>query len=204
MNKRRTLEIAVAIVLAGGSAALGQDSNGTAPPAPLTAAERLRYAFQGTFSFRLAIMAGAMAGVEQASNKPEQWDQGVSGYAVRFGSIWGQKALYSSLLFGATSLHHEDPRRLYSEKHGFGPRLLDAVKLSWMARRDNGSIGFSYSRLISFPGTRLIAYSWYPDGYASPRKPLQQAGFALAANPLFGILHEFAPDFKKRLLSHPH
>ena len=67
-----------------------------------------------------------------------------------------------------------------------------------MARRDDGRVGFAYSRALSFPTARLIAYTWYPDGYSSPEQPLQQVGLSLAINCAFGVVHEFAPDLKKR------
>jgi hypothetical protein len=182
-----------------GSWSATRENGGASGYTPFAPSEKHHLSFDDTFSMRFAVMAAAMAGIQQAQNSPSQWGQGAEGYADRFASLWGQKYLYSSLMFGTTTLFGEDPRRLYSEKHGFVPRFADAVRLSWMARRDDGRVGFAYSRTLSITTARLIAYTWYPDGYSSPEKPLQQVGLSLAINCAFGVAYEFAPDLKKRL-----
>jgi len=182
-----------------GSWSATRESGGASGYMPLAPSEKHHLAFDDTFSARFALMAAAMAGIQQAQNSPAQWGQGAAGYADRFASSWGQKYVYSSLMFGTTTLFGEDPRRPYSEKHGFAPRFADAMRLSWMARRDDGHLGFAYSRTLSITGARLIAYGWYPNGYSSAEKPLQQVGVALAANCVLSVAHEFAPDLRKRV-----
>jgi hypothetical protein len=98
-----------------GSWSATRESGGGSGYVPFAPSEKHHLSFDDTFSMRFAVMAAAMAGIQQAQNSPSQWGQGAAGYADRFASLWGQKYLYSSLMFGTTTLFGEDPRRLYSK-----------------------------------------------------------------------------------------
>jgi hypothetical protein len=60
---------------------------------PLTQRERTHLYFKTMVNPLGYIKAGFSAGIDQWNDKPEEWEQGVSGYGKRFANILGQYSI---------------------------------------------------------------------------------------------------------------
>jgi hypothetical protein len=146
------------------------------------------------------LFAGLGAGYSQWRNRPPQWGQGAEGYGRRFGTIYGISAFRQSVLFAGSALHHEDVRRLRSDRHGFWPRTGDALRLAFLSRRDDGSLGFAYARVVSDLGTMALAMEVYPDRRRFTPRTMSRATLSYGVGrEALSVLREFTPDLLKAL-----
>jgi hypothetical protein len=141
------------------------------------------------------LSVGLGAGIAQLEHAPSQWGQGAEGYGRRFGTFYGIAAFRQSVLFAGSSLLHEDPRPLRSQRHGFVPRTVGALKLAMQSRRDNGSLGFAWARTVADMGTGTLGMSVYPGHPITGRSMLNFSLGYFAGRETSSVFSEFAPGF---------
>lgn len=167
---------------------------------PLTNSQKLDRTLGRLVRPAWVLFAGLGAGYSQWRNRPPQWGQGAEGYGRRFGTIYGISAFRQSVLFAGAALHHEDLRRLRSERRGFWPRTGDALRLAFLSRRDDGSLGFAYARVVSDLGTIALARAAYPDRGPFTRRTMSRVALSYGVGrEVLGVVREFTPDLLKAL-----
>ena len=97
------------------------------------------------------------------------------------------------MMFGASSLLHEDNRYIPSQETTFGPRLKYAIESSFMARRDNGTRRFSYSRLGSYIATAFISREWQPHSTNGAQNAITSLETVIGTTVAFNVAREFLP-----------
>jgi hypothetical protein len=109
------------------------------------------------------------AGIGQASNAPPEWNQGVKGYAKRFGSDFGIAAVSTTTRYGLAQAFREDTWYYRCECRGFFPRLSHAMISTLTSRRgEDGHRVFSIPALVApYTGSMTATYGWYPDRYGA-------------------------------------
>jgi len=116
------------------------------------------------------IVASAFtAGLNQFTNSPPEWRQGVEGYSKRFGSDVGIVAVATTSRYGLAEAFKEDTLYYRCECRGIGPRMRHAVVSTLTARRgDDGHRVFSIPALIApYAGTMTAVYAWFPNRYGA-------------------------------------
>ena len=180
--------LSVAIVLAGLSlTARSQsqsfsgsgDPSGTAPgvtsgqldltyerPTQRTMASN--YVFDAFGPYPIAGAAIA-AGINQFSNAPPEWNQGVEGYSKRFGSDFGIAAVGTTTRYGLSEAFREDAMYYRCECKGVLPRMSHAVIATLTARRGaDGHRVFSFPALVApYAGSMAAVYGWYPNRFGA-------------------------------------
>jgi len=146
-------------------------------------------------------MKGALsAGMNQAQDKPGEWEQGMSGYGKRFGDIMGQYAIRNTVMFGFESLLHEDNRYFGSRKKGFWPRTGYALSSGILARHDNGKRYPSASLLIGYASGAGLSRLWQPPSGDSAGDAAVSFGISMGWNVGLGVVKEFLPDILRPLM----
>jgi hypothetical protein len=116
-------------------------------------------------------IAGAAfgAGINQATNTPPEWNQGVEGYAKRFGSDYGIAMVATTTRYGLSEAFKEDALYYRCECKGIFPRMSHAVISTFTARRgDDGHRVFSLPALVApYVGSMTAVYGWYPNRYGA-------------------------------------
>jgi len=116
-------------------------------------------------------VAGAAfgAGIGQWSNAPPEWDQGMKGYAMRFGSDYGIAMVSTTTRYGLSQAFKQDAMYYRCECGGVLPRLRHALLSTLTARRgENGGRVFSIPALVGpYAGSMTAAYGWYPNRYGA-------------------------------------
>jgi hypothetical protein len=109
------------------------------------------------------------AGVNQFSNSPPEWHQGLKGYGRRFGSDFGMVAVGTTTRYGLAEAFKEDTLYYRCECTGVFPRLRHAVLSTLIARRgDDGHRVFSAPALVApYAGAMTAVYGWYPDRFGA-------------------------------------
>jgi len=129
---------------------------------PMTQPERNRLYFKSMVNPLSFAKVGFSAGIDQANDKPTEWEQGASGYGKRFANILGQYSIQRTVTYGLGSALHEDNRYFNSGKEGFWPRTGYAISSGILARHDDGSRHFSISQVGGVAAGAFLARTWLP------------------------------------------
>ena len=129
-------------------------------------AERFRRYVKSTVGpFALARTA-ASAGIQQAGDSPEEWEQGMKGYGKRFASSFGRNAIQQTIIYGLDEALDLDTGFQRSKRSGFFPRLKDALLENITSRTRSGNRVLSAPRLIGvYTGGVISREAWYPERY---------------------------------------
>jgi hypothetical protein len=166
---------------------------------PMTQAERNRRYFKTMVNPLGFVKSGFSAGIDQANDKPREWEQGASGYGKRFANILGQYSIQRTVTYGLGSALHEDNRYFNSGKKGFWPRTGYALTSGILARHDDGSRHFSISQVGGVAAGAFLARVWLPPSQSSAGDGAVSFGITMGSNAGFGIVKEFLPDLGRAM-----
>ena len=108
----------------------------------------------------------ATAGINQWTNHPEEWEQGMEGYGKRYASAFGQNAIQQTVTYGLDSAMGLDTGFQRSKREGFFPRLKDALLQNVTSRTKSGKRVISVPRFAGvYTGSIVARETWYPDRY---------------------------------------
>ena len=175
------------------------DANKTAF-APLSQHDRTHMYFKSLVNPVLYFKGALSGAIDLANHKPEEWEQGASGYAKRTGNILAQYGIQRTVTFGLSSALHEDNRYFGSGKKGFWRRTGYAVGGSFLARHGNGKQYPSISLIGGFAAAAFISRSWQPPSTRSMGDGAVSFGYSMGYNVLGCVAKEFLPDIVRPLV----
>jgi hypothetical protein len=145
------------------------------------------------------------AGINQFSNSPPEWNQGVEGYARRFGSNYGIAVVATSTRYGLSEAFREDAMYYRCECGGIFPRMRHALVSTLTARRgEDGHTVFSIPALVGpYAGTMTAIYAWYPSRYGA-KDAFREGNYSLLAFAGENVALEFFYSGPHSLLSRMH
>jgi hypothetical protein len=161
---------------------------------PLTQREKTHNYFRTMVNPLGYFKAAFSAGIDQWNDKPEEWEQGASGYGKRFANIVGQYTIQRTVTFGLSSALREDNRYFNSGKHGVWPRTGYALASGVLARHDDGSRNISISQLGGVAAGAFVSRLWLPPSQNSAGDGAVSFGITMASNTAFSVVKEFLPD----------
>jgi hypothetical protein len=167
---------------------------------PLTQSERNHLYFRSMVNPLSFIRVAGSAGIDQAKDKPDEWEQGASGYGKRFANIFGQYSIQRTVTYGLGSVLHEDNRYFNSGQKSFWPRVGYALESGILARRDDGTRRFSISQAGGTAAGAFLARPWLPPSQSSLADAATSFGITTGTNIGFGVFKEFLPDMIRPLL----
>ena len=149
--------------------------------------------------------AALTAGLNQFTNSPPEWRQGVEGYSKRFGSDFGIIAVGTTARYGLAEAFKEDTMYYRCECSGVFPRLSHALISTLTARRgEDGHRVFSIPSLIApYAGTMTAVYGWYPRRYGA-RDAFRMGNYSLLGYMGGNISLEFFYSGPHSLLNRMH
>jgi len=162
------------------------------------------YAFDA-FGPYPAAGAGVAAGINQWSNSPPEWGQGVSGFGKRFGSDFGIAAIGTTTRYGLAEAFREDTLYYRCECLGPFPRLRHALISTLTGRRgEDGHRVFSFSALAApYAGSMTAVYAWYPERFGA-KDAFRMGNYNLLAFMGCNIALEFFYSGPHALISRMH
>jgi hypothetical protein len=166
---------------------------------PLSQRERTRIYAKTMINPLGFVKAGLSAGIDQWKDKPQEWEQGASGYGKRYANILGQYAIQRTVTFGLSSALHEDNRYFNSGKHGVWPRIGYALTSGFLARHDDGRRNFSFSQVGGVAAGAFLSRLWQPASQSSAGDGAVSFGLTMASNTGFSIVKEYLPDLGRAL-----
>jgi hypothetical protein len=117
--------------------------------APMTPKLKFQLTIRSVIDPMTFMVAGSLAGVEQAHNTFPGYGQGSEGYAKRFGAAYADATLGRMVSRAILpTVLHQDPRYFYRGSGSFRSRLLYALAQSVVCRGDNGQLQPNYSQIM--------------------------------------------------------
>jgi hypothetical protein len=113
--------------------------------------------------------AAIVAGINQYSNAPPEWNQGVTGYSKRLASSYGIALVSTTTRYGLSEVFKQDAMYYRCDCRGVLPRLNHAVLSTFTARHgEDGRRVFSIPSLVApYVGSMTAIYGWYPNRYGA-------------------------------------
>ena len=153
-----------------------------------------RYVNSTVGPFRLARTA-ASAGIDQWSDNPEEWGQGMKGYGKRFASGLGRNAIQQTITYGLDSALTLDTGFQRSKREGFFPRFKDALLENVTSRTRSGKRVISAPRFVGvYSGAVIASETWYPERY-SYKDGLRSGTGTLLAGFGINLIREFVVNW---------
>jgi hypothetical protein len=198
------LAIAVPATLAAQSPSSVPASAGSTLTAPsLSVGEKFTYHVAHSFGVGAFLGVGVSAGVSQATNTPSEWGQGGEGFARRVGSAFGVTLSRNAMGFVLDSALREDPRYFPSREKGFGRRLGNVLRQTFIARTDSGRDRFAFSRFGSAFAAGQLANAWEPRSNGHVEDGLVRGCISIGGDAALNFLEEFIPFLRPHELRHP-
>jgi hypothetical protein len=151
------------------------------------------------------VSAATLAGINQDTNSPPEWNQGVEGYSKRFGSALGIAAVGTTVRYGLSEAFKEDALYYRCDCRGVFPRMGYAMVSTLTARRgDDGHRVFSLPALLApYAGSMTAVYGWYPNRFG-PKDAFRVGNYNLLIYMGGNISLEFIYSGSHSLLSRMH
>ena len=165
---------------------------------PMTEGQRFHRYLKDAFNPLSLLNSAASAGIGQWRDLPREWGRGAEGYGRRYASSYAAHIVDETLIFGASSVLHEDNRYVPSRQYGFGPRIEHALARTFLARDDHGKRRVSVSRIVGWAGTAFISRAWQPIGNRNFRSGAIDFGSSMAMAAGFNVAREFLPIISYR------
>ena len=159
---------------------------------PLTAGQKFRLAWKSAIDPVTFLTTGAIAGIQQWDDDFEEYGQGASGYAKRYGANYAD-GFIGVMLGGAVfpSILHQDPRYFYKGTGSIRSRALYALSTVVIARGDNGRWQPNYSNVLGTFAAGGISNAYYPANDRGFGLTMENSLIGLAAGGGTALLQEF-------------
>ncbi|MGA9957710.1 MAG: carboxypeptidase-like regulatory domain-containing protein [Acidobacteriaceae bacterium] len=159
---------------------------------PLTAGQKFRLAWRSAIDPVTFLTTGAIAGIQQWDDDFEDYGQGASGYAKRYGANYAD-GFIGVMLGGAVfpSILHQDPRYFYKGTGSIRSRALYALSTVVIARGDNGRWQPNYSNVLGTFAAGAISNAYYPANDRGVGLTIENSLIGLAAGGGTALLQEF-------------
>ncbi len=132
------------------------------------------------------------------TDEPPEWPDDDDGYVKRLGAAAATTAITETSFSLLAAAFRQDTRYYRCPCEGLGPRIGHALKMTFMARRPDGSAAFSLAKTVSpFAGPLVTRPALYPDGYTIGDGALSGA-YAVLMNAGWNLAREFvmpAPEW---------
>lgn len=161
--------------------------------APLNAKQKFELAWRSVIDPTSFVIAGAIAGGQQANNTFAGYGQGAAGYARRFGAAYGDFFIGSYLGNAILpSILRQDPRYFYKGTGTTKSRILYAIAMSVMAKGDNGHWQVNYSGILGSLAAGGISNLYYPEANRDGLgETVSNALIGIGTSAAVNILQEF-------------
>jgi hypothetical protein len=130
---------------------------------PLNTRQKFQLGWKSTLDPVSFGIAGAIAGVEQATNAYSGYGQGAQGYAKRLGATYAD--FVAGTFIGSVilpSVLKQDPRYFYKGTGSRKSRFFYAVASAVICKGDNGHLQPNYSNMLAGLAAGGISNLYYP------------------------------------------
>jgi len=136
-----------------------------ADAAPMNPKQKFELAWKLAIDPTSFVIAGIIAGGQQAKNSMPGYGQGAAGFANRFGAAYGDFFIGTYISNAILpSILKQDPRYFYKGTGTIKSRIRYALAMSVITKGDNGHWQPNYSGILGSLAGGAISNLYYPEG----------------------------------------
>lgn len=170
---------------------------------PLTARCKFDLFLKQTYSPYTFAAAGFQAVWADATRRWPHYGAGAQGLAKRFGATLADTESRRFIqTFALSTLLHQDPRYVPSNKRSFIARGWYALTRVAVTKNDNGYGRFNSSEFLGALFTSSLQNAYYPRPDRTLGDTLNRFAGALSSDAISDLLREFTPDMKRLFRKH--
>ncbi len=162
---------------------------------PLTSKQKYQLFFKSATDPWPFLLTAFTSGIDQAEDSFPDYDQGMKGYAKRFGASYTD--YFTGNLLGnavLASLLKEDPRYFQKGTGRVSTRILWAAGSTVWCKRDNGNWGPNYANVLGNLMGSAVSNLYYPESDRTAGGTIER-GVTVTAEAIVGSeVIEFWPD----------
>ena len=160
--------------------------------APLTTKQKYHLSLRLTIDPAYLILAGGVAGVQQARNEFSGYGQGAAGYGKRYGATLADFTI-SNLLGNAVfpAVFKQDPRYFYKGTGSVKSRALYALANAVICKSDSRKWQFNYSYVLGSLAAGGISNLYYPASDRSARLTFENTAIGIGGEAILNLMKEF-------------
>jgi hypothetical protein len=173
---------------------------------PLTAGQKFKVVFRGSFDYVMYPWYGFLAGLSQAENSEPGYGQGAEGYAKRYGAAFADGTIENFMTQAVLpSILHQDPRYFQLGHGSFAHRTFYAVSRNIVTRTDSGHSQFNYSEVLGGAAAAFMStYSYHPAADQTVANTTKVWGTQFGYDALTLVVKEYWPDIRRKAAAHKH
>jgi hypothetical protein len=171
-----------------------------APYRPITPRQRLRWFLTNTIGPPHLVAGLFVSGFGTALDRPQEYGPHWGGFADRYGMRMTGIVTGNAIEASFGLVRGEDPRYFRAPDQPFKTRVKNAVRLTFIARYDDGGYGPAYARYMAIAGNNFLSNTWRVQSEANTHDTLIRIGEGFAARMAFNAFEEFWPDIKSHIL----
>jgi|SRR5271157_5406755 len=162
----------------------------------ITAKQKMTIAFKDSFDWPVYPTAGAFAALYQIEDQNHSFGQGMTGYAKRFATAYGDQMIGNMMTEGIVpSLVHQDPRYFRLGEGSKKGRAWYALTRIVIDKTDHGHSTFNLPEWGGNAIAVALSNAYYPDT-RNVSDNVQKLLIACATDAFSNVLKEFWPDVK--------
>jgi len=139
------------------------------------------------------------SGIQQATDSPHGYGQGMNGYGKRYGANFTDAFTNELFTVGVfPTILHEDPRYFRKGSGGGFSRTMYAISRIFVTRTDSGGQRYNFSEILGNMTSGGISMAYYPRSERHLEDFWSRTGFQMGYDALFNVLKEFYPDLRKK------
>jgi hypothetical protein len=171
---------------------------------PITGQERGKWFVLSTIGAQSLADGLFSAGFGTAINSPKEYGGHWEGYGKRYGMRLTGVSTGNAMEAGIGAVWGEDPRYFRAPARPFRGRLQNFMKMTFVARRQNGNFMPAYARYIAITGNNVLSNTWRADSEADARHAAARTVLGFAGRMGSNAFQEFWPDLRRRLFRKKH
>jgi hypothetical protein len=169
------------------------------PYHPILPQERLRWFTTNTIGPAHLFGGIVAAGLGTALDRPSEYGRHWSGIGERYDIRMTGIATGNAIEAGVGDLIGEDPRYFRVQNLPFKGRVRNAVRLTFLARHEDGTYGPAYARYLAIAGNNFLSNTWRVPSEANVQGALVRTAEGFAGRMAANAFEEFWPDIKRRV-----
>jgi len=170
-----------------------------APYHPITPRQSLHWFIANTTGPAYLVGGIFVAAFGTAVDRPKEYGPHWEGFADRYGLRKTVVVTGNAIEAGGGLILREDPRYFRMPDRPLNARVKNVVRLTFAARREDGSFGPAYARYTAVLGSNFLSNTWRPPSGANTQNALMRASLSFAGRMAANAFEEFWPDVKKRV-----
>ena len=170
-----------------------------APYTPITPRQRLRWFITDTIG-PYHLMGGLFtSGFGTALDRPKEYGPHWGGFADRYGMRLTGIVTGNAMEASVGALWGEDPRYFRAPDQKFKARVANIVRLTFLARHEDGSFEPAYARYIAVSGNNFLSNQWRVQSEANTHDAIVRTAEGFGGRMAANAFEEFWPDVKSRI-----